>query len=249
VVNPVGNPVTVTPVTMTVTVNPVNNTATTITECNSYSWNSITYTTSGTYTRNSGCSTDTLYLTIKRSSSSTSSANVCQTSLPYNWNGVDYNASGTYTKVFAGGNAVGCDSTAILNLAVNTNPVTPSFTQVAAICAGGSFSLPTTSTNSVSGTWTPAINNQTTTTYTFTPNAGQCVSNTAVTMTVTVNPVNNTSIPRTECNSYVWNGRTYTTSGTYTNSNGCSTDTLYLTIKKSSNSTTNVNVCSSSKGT
>ena len=64
---------------------------------------------------------------------------------------------------------------------------TPTFTQVAAICSGASLSaLPTTSTNSVTGTWSPAINNSATTTYTFTPTAGQC-ANTA-TMDITVNP-------------------------------------------------------------
>jgi len=68
---------------------------------------------------------------------------------------------------------------------------TPSFTQVAPITVGGSFSLPTTSNNGVTGTWSPAINNQATTTYTFTPDAGQCA--TTVTMTVTVNPTTTTS--------------------------------------------------------
>jgi uncharacterized protein (TIGR02145 family) len=45
--------------------------------------------------------------------------------------------------------------------------------------------LPTTSTNGVSGTWSPAINNTATTTYTFTPSAGQC--GTTTTMTITIN--------------------------------------------------------------
>ncbi len=66
------------------------------------------------------------------------------------------------------------------------NPVSPSFTQVAPICSGGNFTLPTTSNNGITGTWSPAINNSATTTYTFTPTAGQCASPT--TMTVNVNP-------------------------------------------------------------
>ena len=45
--------------------------------------------------------------------------------------------------------------------------------------------LPTTSTNAVTGTWSPAINNLATTLYTFTPTAGLC-ANTA-TMTITIN--------------------------------------------------------------
>lgn len=67
-----------------------------------------------------------------------------------------------------------------------SNPVTPSFTQVAPICSGGFFTLPTSSNNGVTGTWSPALNNTATTTYTFTPTAGQCASSS--TMTVNVNP-------------------------------------------------------------
>jgi gliding motility-associated-like protein len=66
------------------------------------------------------------------------------------------------------------------------NPITPSFTQVAPICSGGTFSLPTSSINGITGTWSPAINNNATTTYTFTPSAGQCAN--TITMTVNVNP-------------------------------------------------------------
>ncbi|MFM9824942.1 MAG: beta strand repeat-containing protein, partial [Flavobacterium sp.] len=71
------------------------------------------------------------------------------------------------------------------NFAVNA-AVIPTFTQVAAICSGGSLSaLPTTSNNSFTGTWSPALNNAATTEYTFTPTAGQCAT-TAV-MTIVVN--------------------------------------------------------------
>ena len=66
--------------------------------------------------------------------------------------------------------------------------LTPSFTQLAAICSGGSFTLPTTSNNGITGTWSPAINTAATTTYTFTPTTGQCAS--SETMTVTVIQVN-----------------------------------------------------------
>jgi hypothetical protein len=61
------------------------------------------------------------------------------------------------------------------------------FTQAPAICSGATLStLPTTSNNGITGTWTPALNNSATTTYTFTPDAGQCA--TTETMTITVNP-------------------------------------------------------------
>ncbi|HRJ15821.1 MAG TPA: hypothetical protein PLI34_12575, partial [Saprospiraceae bacterium] len=78
-----------------------------------------------------------------------------------------------------------CASTTTMTVTVNPN-VTPTFTQVAPICSGGSFTLPAISNNGITGTWSPAINNTTTTTYTFTPTAGQCAA--TQTMTVTVNP-------------------------------------------------------------
>jgi gliding motility-associated-like protein len=79
-----------------------------------------------------------------------------------------------------------------MTITVNPN-VTPTFTQVAAICSGATLSaLPTSSTNSpaITGTWSPALNNTATTTYTFTPNAGQCgLTTPATTMTIVVHPL------------------------------------------------------------
>jgi gliding motility-associated-like protein len=70
---------------------------------------------------------------------------------------------------------------------VTVNPTqTPTFTQVQPICAGGSFSLPATSGNGIAGTWSPAINNTATTTYTFTPNAAAHPCAVTTTMTVQV---------------------------------------------------------------
>ncbi|MEN9972232.1 MAG: hypothetical protein RIS20_579 [Bacteroidota bacterium] len=66
--------------------------------------------------------------------------------------------------------------------------VTPTFNAVSAICAGSPLAaLPTTSTNLISGTWSPALSNQQTTTYTFSPTSGQCINTTS--LTVTVNPL------------------------------------------------------------
>ncbi len=79
-----------------------------------------------------------------------------------------------------------CATTTTMTITVNPN-VTPTFTPVAAICSGDPLAaLPTTSTNGVTGTWSPAINNTSTTLYTFTPTAGVCATTT--TMTITVNP-------------------------------------------------------------
>jgi gliding motility-associated-like protein len=73
-------------------------------------------------------------------------------------------------------------------MSITVNPkVTPTFTQVNAICEGATLSaLPTTSNNSITGTWSPALNNTTTTSYTFTPASTEC-ANTA-SMSITVNP-------------------------------------------------------------
>ena len=60
-------------------------------------------------------------------------------------------------------------------MTITVNPlITPTFTQVAAIFNGETLgALPTTSNNGVTGTWSPAINNTETTTYTFTPDASE----------------------------------------------------------------------------
>ena len=69
-----------------------------------------------------------------------------------------------------------------------SQPTIPTFNPVAAICSGATLAaLPTTSTNNIVGSWSPALNNTATTTYTFTPNAGQCAVST--TLTITVNPM------------------------------------------------------------
>ena len=82
-----------------------------------------------------------------------------------------------------------CANTTTLTITVNPI-VTPTFNTVPAICSGASLSpLPLTSLEGITGTWSPALNNSTTTTYTFTPTAGQC-ANTA-TLIITVNPSTN----------------------------------------------------------
>lgn len=81
-----------------------------------------------------------------------------------------------------------CANIATMTITINPN-ITPSFNPVSAICAGAPLSLPTSSTNGINGTWSPAINNTATTTYTFTPTTGQCVTATQQQLSVTVNPL------------------------------------------------------------
>jgi hypothetical protein len=72
------------------------------------------------------------------------------------------------------------------NLTVTVNPlVTPNFATVNPICSGATLNaLPTTSTDGYSGTWSPALNNIASTTYTFTPNAGECALSTTLLLEV-----------------------------------------------------------------
>jgi gliding motility-associated-like protein len=82
-----------------------------------------------------------------------------------------------------------CVSSPTTTVTITVDPnVTPSFTAVAPICSGAPLSaLPTTSNNGITGTWSPALNNTATTTYTFTPTIGQCATNATITISVTAN--------------------------------------------------------------
>jgi hypothetical protein len=71
-----------------------------------------------------------------------------------------------------------------------------------------------------------------------------------VTLNLTINQPNTSSTTHTACDSYTWNGQTYTQSGTYvfntTTVAGCdSTATLVLTVNASSTSSTTQTACGS----
>jgi hypothetical protein len=76
-------------------------------------------------------------------------------------------------------NASGCISSASANVIINPPvSVTPTFTSISPICSGDIVQvLPSVSTNGISGTWSPALNNIATTTYTFTPDPANIGSN------------------------------------------------------------------------
>ena len=96
---------------------------------------------------------------------------------------INNNQTTIYTFLPSSGN---CSSTTSMTIVVNPS-IIPQFTQIQPICEGETISnLPTTSLNNITGSWSPAIDNTQTTTYTFTPNTGSC----AVTsqMTIIVNP-------------------------------------------------------------
>ena len=54
--------------------------------------------------------------------------------------------------------------------------IDPQFTQIENQCAGTEVTLPTTSIGGINGSWSPAFDSNTTTTYTFTPDDGQCAN-------------------------------------------------------------------------
>ena len=94
-------------------------------------------------------------------------------------------------NVYYASQTLACESFARLAVTVTINTsAAPTFTAVAPICNGDALAaLPTTSNNGITGTWSPAINNTATTTYTFTPDSGQCsTSTTTLTIVVNVRP-------------------------------------------------------------
>lgn len=143
-----------------------------------------------------------------------------------------------------------CALIATMTVTVNS-PTLPTFNQVAPICSGGSFVLPSTSSNGISGTWSPAINNTVTTNYSFIPTAGQCATN--ATMTVAVNSIFSTNTAQTVCPSqipYVWNGVTFIAPGTQTATlfsvNNCdSLVTMTLNVSSTITSNTSLSICPS----
>lgn len=110
--------------------------------------------------------------------------------------------SGTWTPAFDNQNSETYtftpDASNIATCLVSTQhavvivpPITPNFSFVNSLCEGTSFVFPTTSLNSISGTWTPAFNNLSSATYTFNPDSntvlGACANSVNETMTIIPN--------------------------------------------------------------
>ena len=128
--------------------------------------------------------------------------------------------------------------------------IEPLFTSISPLCAGSTVpTLSQLSNNGISGTWSPAtISNTESGYYVFTPNAGLCADTARLYVQVHANT--NSSAIVTRCGAYVWNGQTYSTSGTYSvhllNSNGCdSLAQLQLTIVQSYDSIQTASACDS----
>ena len=112
-------------VTLNLTVNYGSHNVTDTANCNSFTWNDTTYSTTGVYTfeytNEYGCaSTDTLRLTIHPSYDLAYSGTVCA-GTAYTQYGFDtvLTEAGTHTLVHEGFSIHGCDSTTTLTLTVN----------------------------------------------------------------------------------------------------------------------------------
>ena len=99
---------------------------------------------------------------------------------------------GTSTYTFTP-DAGQCAATTTMDIVVTTS-INPAFAQLGPFCQNATApALPATSTNGITGTWNPAAistANVGTSTYTFTPDAGQCAAATTMDIVVTtsINP-------------------------------------------------------------
>ncbi|WP_264564110.1 T9SS type B sorting domain-containing protein [Flavobacterium sp. N3904] len=86
-------------------------------------------------------------------------------------------------------NAGQCANTTKFTIPVNPK-VIPTFTPIAPICSGETLAaLPLVSNNSISGTWSPILNNSATSEYTFIPDAAQCSNTGKLTITIHSKPI------------------------------------------------------------
>ena len=173
-------------------------TATPSTSGGNYLWTTGEITSSITVSPNSnttyncaydlnGCTTnESTTVNVNPVSLGTDTQTACDS---YVWiDGDTYTTSNnTATFNIVGGAANGCDSLVTLNLTIDPL-LTPTFGQVGPYCEGVAIpNLNSSSNEGVTGSWSPALDNTQSTTYTFTPDAGQC-SNTQ-TMEITIDPL------------------------------------------------------------
>jgi trimeric autotransporter adhesin len=228
--------------TLVLTIVNSTNTNDTATACNTYTWavNGMSYSTSGNYqliTTNAvtGCSdTNTLNLTINNPALTSTAVTQCNGDYTWAVNGMTYSSSGTYTAGVA--NAVtGCTDTAQLVLTINLS----NYTSTIQIACDSFVWTANSMVYTTSGTYTHG-----------TIGTNGC-GDTAI-LSLIINASTTSTVTATSCNSYTWmlNGSTYNTSGTYTNVStngaGCPhTTTLMLTINNSNNTSTTQSSCDS----
>ena len=164
----------------------------------------VTYTYPADLTNciNAGSSSFTITITGSITPTFTQIASLCQNttapafptvsnnSIIGTWNAaISTSSIGTTTYTFTP-NPGQCGIITTMDIVVFAPNITPSFTQIPNICQNTAAPiLPTLSNNNISGAWNAAINTSTVgaTTYTFTPNAGQCAV--VTTMVITIDPI------------------------------------------------------------
>jgi hypothetical protein len=217
--------------TLNLTINnsEISSTDTVVTACDSYDWNGITYTSSGTQlftaTNIYGCdSVLKLILTVNNSSSSLLADTSCDS---YVWNGDTLTSSGVYVDTLVNSN--GCPQIDTLDLTI-TNSTSSVSNEVA--CDSLSWN---------------GLNYLASGTYTyFTTNSVGCDS--TATLNLTINNSESFSLIQLACDHYIWNGDTLTSSGVYVdtlqNTNSCdSIVSIDLTVFNSSIDTVNAFSC------
>lgn len=103
-----------------------------------------------------------------------------------------------YWASFKSNTTIGCESIERIPVVVNVVSSIDVLFDISptVICSGATISnLPLISTNGIKGKWSPPLNNQQTTTYTFTPVAGQCAVNNQLTITVNPTPSSDFVLP------------------------------------------------------
>ncbi|MDA7578579.1 T9SS type A sorting domain-containing protein [Flavobacteriales bacterium] len=210
-----------------------------VSACNTYTWEGQTITSSGnlthTYQNTSGCdSVHTLSVTINNSTSNTTTTITDCDSYTWPVNGTAYTQSGTYININT--NNIGCPDTNTLILTINNSTYT-----VTSITSCDNYTWPIDgNTYITSGTYT----------YVSTNTAGCTYIDSLV---LTIGNSSSTTTTINACDSlYSWsvNGITYTLNGTYIDSSinldGClHTEILILTLNNSTTNTTTIVECDS----
>ena len=224
-------------VTLNLTVSPSYNLVNNVVTCNAYEWNGTTYyestTQSASFTSINNCdSTVTLNLTISDVIGSEIYDTACNS---YAWHGHIYTESADPTYTIAGGASTGCDSTVTLHLTINY----PQSGEISETACESYDWYGTTYTTSGDRS------------HTLTAGAANgCDS--IVTLHLTINHAQMGQTSETACDSIIWYGTTYVTSGVYNHTieagaaNGCdSIVAMTLTINPSYNVVDNQTACGS----
>src|SRR5512133_1284971 len=174
-----------------------------------YIFNGVSYTTGGSYTDTVSSTTlgcDTVYtinLTVTPLFTRAITPAICANQLPYIFNGVSYTTGGSYTDTVSSTTG-GCDTVYTINLTVTpllTKTITP------AVCANQLPYVFNGVSYNASGTYTDTVSSTT----------GGC--DTVYTINLTVTPLFTRTITPAVCANqlpYIFNGVSYTTGGSYT---------------------------------